>query len=191
MQDEENDSDEDGSSNSEAVAEDRPSHLYSLFQNDMLSIDSRPAVRERNERTSKAAAASLDAARTVLQRLMPLKEDIHAVSAHVSSWHRALHEVFPLTTLPQSQQDLLSSYEVVTRPEADTMVLAAWLLGVATISQQVPQDAYGPDNVARSFQKRMNFARLVSEAVERHILSHDSLIGTVEGIEVALLYLRA
>jgi len=166
MQDEEDDNGEESSSTSEVVAEDRPSHLCSLFQNDMLSIDTQATVRDLNERPSKTAVASLDAARIMLHRLMPPKEDIYAVSAHVSRWHRVLHEVLPLTTLPKSRQDLLSSYETVTQPNADTMALAAWLLGVATISQQMPQEAHSPDGVARSFQKRFNFARVVCEVAE-------------------------
>ncbi len=185
------DDEERGSSASEVVAEDRPSHLYSLFQNDVLSIDAQETVRDMHERSSKAAAVTLDAARSVLQRLMPPKEDVYAISGSVSQWHRILHEVFPLTSLPKSQQDLLTSYDIVIQPETDTMALASWLLGVAMVSQQVRQEAHSPDSIVRAFQKRFSFARVVSEAVESHILSHDSLIGTVEGIELALLYLRA
>ena len=184
------DEDEDGSVVSEVLTDDRPSHLYSLFHNDLLSIDTQETAREKQVRSSKAAAVPLIEARSVLQRLMPEKADIHANSGHISRWHHILYDIFPLKSLPKSQEDLLASYDTVSQPETDTMALAAWLLGVASVSQLVPQETHSPNSVIKSAQKQLSFARMVSEAVEAHILSHDSLIATVQGIEVALLNLR-
>lgn len=180
------------SSDSEVVEEDLQTRLYSLFENDVVSTDAQQNTKAKHEQSSRSVMASLNTARTILQRFIPPKSDIQMKSGHVPRWQRLLHEIMPLALPPESAEELLSSYDAMMQPDVDTMTLAAWLLGIAVVTQQaLPDDGSSPTGLVRHYQNRSSYVRALADTVETHILSHDSLIGTVRGVSLALMNARA
>ena len=183
--------DDKSSSDSEVVEEDPPNHLYSLFENDVLRTNAQANTKVKQEQSSRSVIASLNTARAELQRFIPPRSDIQMKSGHLMRWQRLLHEIMPMASLQASAEELSSSYDDMIQPDADTMNLATWLLGIAVVSQQVPPDASSPTGFMKHFQNRSNYVRALADTVETHILSHDSLIGSVKGIGLALMNARA
>lgn len=183
--------DDKSSTDSEVVEEDLPSHLYSLFENDVISTDAQENARARHEQGSRSVIASLNTARSVLQRFIPPRSDIQMQSGHVLRWQRLLHELMPLGSAPVSAEELSSAYDAMIQPDVDVIDLAMWLLGIAVVTQQILPEDSSPTGFVRQYQKRSSYVRTLSETVETHILSHDSLIGTTRGISLALLNARA
>lgn len=99
-------------------------------------------------------------------------------------------ELFPMGNIASSEDEVVAKYSSMRQPAVDTWDLASWLLTLALSSQQIPQQEPSPGTLLDTVRKRFNFARAVRETVERSLLSHDSLLGTIEGFQTALLYLR-
>ncbi|KAF2095104.1 putative C6 finger domain protein [Rhizodiscina lignyota] len=180
---------EEDSSSSDVLGEDRPTLLGSLFQNEWLSVDTRRQNEQLTERRSKASAQLLDTARQSLQRLVPSREDVVTIATHgfASKWLVLLHTLFPQPFIVKSQQDMLASYDNMRQPDVDAMLLAAWLLALALTAAQVPQEQGSPGAQLAGSQRASNFARSVAMVVEKMILSHERLIGTIQGLGLALL----
>ena len=83
---------------------------------------------------------------------------------------------------------MLLQYEKLQDPNTDPVVIASLLLSVAITVQQAPGDTAG--HAAESIGDAPSFIKNVSDSVERIIISDDAIAGTVEGIEVTLLFLR-
>lgn len=178
------------SPSSEVLIEDRPSHMNSLFQNEWISTDSQRNTQLQHDRQLRTKTQILDEARSALQPLIPELEDVAALSNHFFSWLSILQELCPTTSLANSPEGILASYEDMKKPDVDPFRLACWLLALAITSMQLQQDVQSPASLIRSFQKRFNFAQAIQRTVDNHIMSHDSILGTVSGLETALMFLR-
>lgn len=190
--DEEDDEDDedDSSSVAQMVTEDRPSHLYSLFQNEMLSTDNSSTLQSMRQKGSKARKQLLEQVKSTLQPLIPPKDDVFTIANHISRWYGIMFDIFPLSRTQRTTEDVLEGYKAALEPDVDAMELANWMLILAMISQQVPQEAYSPNSAVKGLETRTTFARQVSDAVHRTIVSHYSLIGNLAGLEVTMLWLR-
>jgi hypothetical protein len=185
----EDESDEDSNS-SDVIATEQPSHLRSLFQNDWLSADIAGQDEQSQGRRVKASAHLLDFARERLQRLVPSKTDALNMARTASKWLDLVNSVFPQPFGLNSQQELLDSYDSMLKPDVNPMTLAAWLLDLALTAQEEPQLHSSPATSLNRFHKVSDFCRAVSDTIEATLFSHDRLLGTVQGLGMAMHFLR-
>ncbi|KAJ9663342.1 hypothetical protein H2198_000859 [Neophaeococcomyces mojaviensis] len=170
--------------------DDRGSHLNALFQNEWISTDTRHNIQLQHDRQRRTTKQLLDKARSALQTLIPSEEDTATLSNYVSVWLSILQELAPTTSLASSHEEMFASYSQMQEPNVDPFRLACWLLALAITSQLFQVDAYTPRSLAQTLQQRYNFAQAVQRTVENHIMSHDSIVGTVPGLETAMMFLR-
>ncbi|EXJ54741.1 hypothetical protein A1O7_10082 [Cladophialophora yegresii CBS 114405] len=184
------DESDDDSNTSDVIATEQPSHLRSLFQNDWLSADIGGQDEQSQDRRAKASAHLLDSARERLQRLVPAKEDVVNMARTASKWLDLVNSVLPQPFGLNSQQELLDSYDNMLKPDVDAISLAAWLLDLALTAQQEPRVYNSPATSLNRFHKVSNFSRAVSDTVESALFNHDRLLGTVQGLGMAMHFLR-
>jgi len=177
---------DDESNGSDVFETEQPLHLRSLFQNDWLSGDFGRQGQQVEDRRVKASAHLLDRARQTLQQLIPRREDVLDMARTASKWIDLVHSILPQPFAVKSQQELLDSYESMCTPDADTMHLASWLLDLAVTAQQEPQDQGSPATSLKRFHRISDFSRAISDAVESTLISHDRLMGTIQGLGMAM-----
>lgn len=175
---------------SDIVVAEEPSHLRSLFQNDWLSADVYRHDEQQRGRWEKASAHLLDAARPQLQKLFPSKEEARDIILHTHDWTSMLHLMLPQPFTAKSQQEMMENYDVVSQPDASIIRMTTWLLEVAITALQIPQGSELSGHEFKGIQKRLAYSRAVSETVEKTILAHDRLLGTLEGLGIALHFVR-
>lgn len=178
----------------EVMINDANSRMRNLFHNELLSTDHTHVATTQVEQ-HRGISQLLDKARVKLQGLIPSKEDVDELSRHVSSWSDMAGEIFPqlsatLPTATPSAINLVSHYEQVTRADTDTWTLAMWLLSLALTAQQMSQNHDSAEKIVQDMTRRYEFAGVVANAVERTLLSHDSLLGTIQGLELSIQFLR-
>lgn len=180
---------DDDSSASDVLGEDRPTLLSALFQNEWLSVDLQRRNEQLQDRKARTSAHLLDTAKQALQKLIPSKEDVEsiAINGYASRWLVLVHTLFPQPFMVKTHQEMVSSYDDMQAPKVEPMALASWLLAVALTAVQVPQEKGSPGAQLNLFQRASYFARAIAETVEKMILSHDRLIGTIQGLSLALL----
>lgn len=182
---------EGGSSVGDLIDAEEPSHLRSLFQNHWLSVDmDSHDTRQQQERLAKASAHLLEAARPQLQKLIPSKEEAKDITMHAYDWLVLLELLFPQPFAAKSQRDIMDNYEAISQPNVDIIRLTTWLLEVAITALQISQGPDLPESDCRMMQRKLTFSRSVSETVETTILAHDRLVGTLEGLGMALHFVR-
>jgi hypothetical protein len=82
---------------------------------------------------------------------------------------------------------MLETYEEMQALDVDALRLASWLATLAVTVQQSPQEgSIPPSELGKYYQKWLDFSRKVSGTVESSILSHDSLLGTIQGLGIGL-----
>ncbi|KAI9372205.1 major facilitator superfamily domain-containing protein [Aspergillus egyptiacus] len=183
--------DSDGeSSTSENLIAEEPSQLRSLFQNDWLSVDTRRQHAQRQQRREKASVHLLETVRPALQKLIPSRGEMAEMMVCTLDWLHIVQGLLPPPSLPCSQQEMVYQYEAMCAPDVDVIVLASWLLTLAITAQQIPQGNHPTEVEAMKSQRRLRFARAVSDAVERLIMTHDRLVGTLQGLEMAIQFIR-
>ena len=179
------DSDSDSNSTSSGLSpKDPPTHLLQLFDNGLLSSDGYgppPASRPTSSLHQTQGSSAL-------RHLMPSREDMVIIIAHASSWMSMYRSLFPLMGVTKASEDILSQYDKLQDPNVDLVQIATLLLTVAITVQQAPEDTSG--HAAKSIRNASSFVKDVSDAVERIIVSDDTLAGTLEGIEITLLFVR-
>jgi hypothetical protein len=182
------DDSDDDSHVSDVLAADQPSHLRSLFQNNWLSVDTRRQDEQLENRKAKSSAHLQDHARQALQKLIPSKEEVSDGSA--SKWLFLIHTLFPQPCAVKSQHEMLESYDDMHKSDVDVIKLASWLLTVTITAQQMQHDHDSPATQYQKRQKAALFSRAVSDTVESTILSHDRLVASVQGLGMAMHFLR-
>ncbi|KAE8442514.1 hypothetical protein EG329_003295 [Mollisiaceae sp. DMI_Dod_QoI] len=174
-------SDDDLDSNASDLSPTSPqSHLLQLFDTGLLGSDGygpeapvRPAPNLHKAQESYA-----------LRALLPSKEDMVVIAAQASPWLYMYNSLFPTTNIFSSGEEMLSQYDKLQDPNANPFAIADLLLSVAITVQQKPNETVVGIKNASSFIKD------VCDTVERIIISHDALAGTLEGIRTSLLFLR-
>lgn len=84
--------------------------------------------------------------------------------------------------------ELLVQYEGLLRPDASPYTLAALLLWIAIGVQNAPPDMLR--TLSGSIKDGPRFVRQISETLEEVIVTNDTVAGSVEGIEISLLWVR-
>lgn len=182
--------DSDDSSDVDVPAAEQPSHLRSLFQNEWLSVDTSRQTKQIQGRQAKMSANLLDVAKQAIQKLIPTKEEFFIIANSSSKWLGFLETLLPQPFAITSQRELLESYDKMCEPDVTAVDLAAWLLTLAITAEQEPQGRSGPISQSTKHRKSSDFSRTVSDTVERTILSHDRLVGTVQGLAMGLHFIR-
>jgi hypothetical protein len=167
-----------------------PSHLRSLFQNDLISLDAHQKHEDLLERRTKASAALRESVRPALQKLIPSKQETAEMLIVTYDWLQMISTMLPQPSAPSSQQVLLERYDEMCQPEVDVVALASWLLTVAITAQQIPQENNNAPPTSLSSQRRLAFSRAVSDTVESMVLNHDRLVGTIPGLGLGIHFVR-
>ena len=142
------------------------------------------------DRRVKASANLLDTARQALQALIPSKDEVSEMASSASRWLGLLHTMLPHPFTVRSQQEIVDRYESMCSPHVDAISVASWLLIIAITAQQVPGEHSNPGFQSRRSQGWSRFSSAVSDTVETTIISHDRLIGTVQGLAMATHFIR-
>ena len=186
----ETDESDDNSSMSDVLATESPSHMRSLFQNDWLSVDTDRQNEQLHDRKARASAHLLDTARHALQKLIPSKYEVSHIARFASRWLDLFHTLLPQPFAVKSQQEILECYEEMCKPDTGAISLATWLITIAITAQQIPQEHGSPSTQLDGRQKYSRFSRVVSEVVESTLISYDRLICTVDGLGMAMHFVR-
>ncbi|KAH8688968.1 putative C6 finger domain protein [Talaromyces proteolyticus] len=181
---------DDNFSMSDVLATEPPSHICSLFQNDWLSVNTDRQNEQLHDREARASTQLLDTARHALQKLVPSKYEVSHITRSASRWLDLLHTLLPQPFAVKSHQEILECYEEMCKPDTNAISLATWLITIAITAQQVPQENDSPSIQLDGCQKYSRFSRVVSEIVESTLISYDRLICTVEGLGMAMHFVR-
>jgi hypothetical protein len=181
--------DDDSDSNSDSATStdeltNPPTHLLHLFDNGLLSSSVHgPATIPRLASSSHQAQVILE-----LRRLMPSRNDMLIITAHAASWLSLYSELFPSIRVTKTSDEMLLQYDKLQDANAEPVAITALLLSVALTVQQTPDDTTG--HAVQSIRNASSFIKDISDTVERIFVSDDALMGSLEGIEIALLFLR-
>lgn len=177
------------SSGSDFDIADQP-HLRSLFQNDLLSVDSQRQNGSFQDGRYRGSTQLRDRARRALQRLIPPKGDILRVANCASQWLPLIYALFPQPGAIRSQQEISENFENMSKPDIDPISLASWLLTVALTGQQVQGQDNDRDVKLHGSHGWSKFCRAVSDTVETTIMPHDRLVTSIPGLGMALHFFR-
>ncbi|KAJ5641974.1 hypothetical protein N7490_005974 [Penicillium lividum] len=184
------DTSDDESKMSDILITERPSHIQSLFQNDWLSLDNRQKTGKLQERRERASANLLETARRALQKLIPSKDEVVGIYKSAFEWMRILHALLPQPFIARSDEEAISSYDQMREPNVDPMALASWMLTLAMTAQQMPQGEIITSGQSGESMRRFDLSRVISNTVERTIITHDRLLGTTSGIMLCIHWIR-
>ncbi|KAB8262459.1 hypothetical protein BDV32DRAFT_120162 [Aspergillus pseudonomiae] len=183
--------DEEGeSSGSDIPMAERPSHLQSLFQNHWLSADPCQHEQQAEQRMDKIFAQLSIDVRPKLQNMIPPKDEVADIARSPYDWLTLLHTLFPQPLMLKSPQELLKSYESMCSPNIDVIMLASWLLTLALTAQQIHPGQEDSDVYLQKCQRRFEFCQSIIHIVDDTLLCHDRLVGTIQGLGMALHFIR-
>ncbi|KAE8167461.1 hypothetical protein BDV40DRAFT_252963 [Aspergillus tamarii] len=178
------------SSGSDIPMAEKPSHLQSLFQNDWLSADPCQHEKQAEQRMDRIFAQLSIDVRPKLQNMIPPKDEVADIAGSAYDWLTVLHALFPQPLMLESPQELLNGYESMCSPNIDVIILASWLLTLALTAQQIHPGREGSDVYLRKCQRRFEFCQSIIHIVDDTLLCHDRLVGTIQGLGMALHFIR-
>ena len=149
-----------------------PSHLLQLFDNGLLDSDGDGSAFQSLHGPSLHKAHRSSA----LRALLPSREDMLTITASASSWLYLYNAIFFKINFTKTSDEMLSQYDKLQDPNADSVAIAALLLSIAITVQQASGDTAG--NAAGSIRDPASFVKDVSDSIERIVVSDDNLAGT-------------
>jgi hypothetical protein len=161
-----------------------PAYLRSLFDNNIISSE------EHNGDAQKSATSSqllLRKAREELQRLIPPQKDVAVIAKYADTWLALYHVLFPTRFVAHGGRELVYRYSEMTGPDIEPRLLGIWLITIAITAQQVSREV---EEQLIGMKSLKQYSKAVCECVATSVMIHDSLLGTMEGVEMALHYLR-
>lgn len=161
-----------------------PAYLRSLFDNNIISSEGHTADTTRSATSSQLL---LRKAREELQRLIPPKNDVAVIAKYADIWLSLYHVLFPTRFVAHGGHELVDVYDEIASADAEPTLVATWLISIAITAQQVSREV---ENQLSGLKSLKQYSKAVSECVANNIMAHDSLLGTLEGVEMALHYLR-
>jgi hypothetical protein len=121
----------------------------------------------------------------VLQGLVASKEDDSFLAPRAAEWVTWANSIAPLVFIARTKDELLLDYDQARGPDAQPTAIAAILLITAMTIHITPQRSlHGQLSDASAYSKS------VSDAIETWIVNDDFFAGSLEGIEVCLLFQR-
>lgn len=158
-----------------------PRHLLQLFDNGPLDNSSRSQAQSSSRITTARDS-------NTLRDLLPSRHDVLAISAYATPWLRLYTSLFPISNVPKSGQEMLSQFDQAALPTSQPMAISSTLLSIAMSIQQVPELSS-----RHRFESINDVARYVNEVivtVERLVVLDDNRAGSVDGVQVTLMFLR-
>ena len=181
----------DGSSTvSERSIAEQPFHLRLLFENDWLSVDDSQERQPIQGHGAPATARLLYVARESLQRLIPSKDELFDLTKSASDCLTMLHSLFPLPSMAKCQEEVVACYEEMHSPNVDAIRLASWLLTIALIAEQLPQEPESTTAWLEKCEGQKGLSKAISDTVENKILAHDRLIRSIQGLSTSMQFIR-
>lgn len=177
--------DSDSNDDPDVLVHEPPRHFNNIFDNDLITSDSQVAQVAHKQ---KILADLSVAVRTKLQHLVPAKREIELIAPYATEWLAMFHSLFPAPLMIKTGDEMIQQYDVVREPDVDPCYLASWLLTIAMTVQQVPREMF--ETQFRRIKSAAHFQKIISDAVEVTIMRQDAMVGTVEGIDTAMLFLR-
>lgn len=116
------------------------------------------------------------------------RECVLFVSAYTLSWMTMCTDLFPLRTRIYNKEDLVTMYDHSLGADARPLMTASFLVTFAITVLQIPDREQ--DSTLLGWEDPSSCARAISHTVESTIISHDGMLSTEEGMEVALLFVR-
>lgn len=182
-------SDGDFSASEQSTGE-QPFHLRLLFQNDWLSVEGSSTSQAILGQGKTETVRLLSIARNSLQKLIPPKDEVCIYTAAASEWLTMLHSFFPLPSGAKCGEEIIASYEEMHCPNIDTIRLASWLLNVALIAEQLSPKYTSMEGRLSGRERRKSLSRAISATVEKYILIHDILVGSIHGLSISMQCIR-
>jgi hypothetical protein len=109
------------------------------------------------------------------------------IAKFADTWLTLYRSLFPTRSVTQGGHELIYRHDEMTASDVEPTALAVWLISIAITVQQVPQDV--ADQLS-GIKSPAQYCKAVSDTVNHAVLMHDSLLGTLDGIETALHSLR-
>lgn len=162
-----------------------PKHLQLLFENSLLDLQD---VREQEPPQHKFSEARLSRARNALQRLMASEEDTPILTAHATEWLASANAIIPLVFIARTKDELILDWDQARRPDAQPTTIAAVVLITALTVHTIPQSAL--HDLSGQLSDTSAYSRAVSDAIETYIVNDDFIAGSLEGIEICMLFQR-
>lgn len=159
------------------------SHFLQLFDNGMGGADGYGPEAPVHPTPSLPKPHEANA----LRALLPSREDIVGISPQASPWLYMYNLLFPTANVFTTGEEMVAQYDKLQDPNANPFEIADLLLSVAITLQQLPHETV---TNATGIKKASAFVKEVSDTVERIIISHDTIAGTLAGIRTSLLFLR-
>lgn len=164
-----------------------PTHLIQLFDNGLIDSDSHNVERDMPIASHSSTTPQDMQACTVLRALCPSRADMTIIAAYASSWLPLYTSMFPVVNVIMTSEAMLALHDEL-QSRNDRIALASLLLYIAITVQHAPTTAFFP--TSEKIRILPAFVQDISDAVERIVIADDILAKTIEGIEVALLFLR-
>jgi DNA-binding transcriptional ArsR family regulator len=164
-----------------------PAHLIQLFENGLIDSDSHNVERGMPAQSNSSTTPQDMQACATLRALCPSRADMTIIAAHASSWLPLYTSMFPVVNVIMTPEAMLALHDELQSRD-DRMALASLLLYIAITVHHAPATACFSSS--ENMQILPAFVQDVSDAVERTVIADDVLAKSIEGIEVALLFLR-
>jgi len=164
-----------------------PTHLLQLFNNSLLD-SGRPEPGHKVSTSPKRPNSPQNSqACAVLRALLPSRADMETIASYASPILDFYASLFPMVYMSTTPDGMISLYDTLQNGN-DLTALASLLLHVALTVQGVPATATFP--TSERLKNPSTFVKSISNTVEQYVIADDAVAGTIEGIEVALLFLR-
>lgn len=176
---------DDESDSTDQNQEGMSTHLLQLFQNGVLVVEAPDTASSQGRRSSTHGKASKA---SVLKPLLPSRDEMKIITSHARPWLHLYNVIFPHLSTMRDGPDVMALYDRVQEARPDVFLLANVLLSAAITVQQAPEETSGPS--FKGIGDGPTFVKTASDLIERVVLMDDSLAGTLEGIEVGMLFVR-
>jgi hypothetical protein len=161
-----------------------PSHLHQLFENPLIGS----TAFESPMQSPHTSIIHNSKASSALRRLMPSRQEMLKIAGEATSWLSLYKSLFPINFLIRDGDELSSQYDKLQEENPNPVRMAAFLLYVAITVQQAPDETSGYPG--GNIKEASVFIKDVSDSIEKVIISDNELVGSLEGIETALLFIR-
>ncbi|KAK4554975.1 hypothetical protein LTR86_008123 [Recurvomyces mirabilis] len=112
-------------------------------------------------------------------------EVAHILVGQAAEWVTWANSIAPLVFIARTKDELMLDWDQVRRFDAQPAAIAAVLLIIAQTIHLMPQNSPHGQLIDAS-----TYSKTVSDAIETYIVNDDFFAGSLEGIEVCLLFQR-
>ncbi|KAK1059320.1 hypothetical protein LTR74_012718 [Friedmanniomyces endolithicus] len=156
-----------------------------LFNNSLLDSQNVGEHASQHPRQQKSSEARLSQPRSALQCLIVPEENAAALVARAAEWVAWANSIAPLVFVARTKDELMLDWDQARGPDAQPTMIAAVLLITAMTIHLAPQSS-----LCGQLSDASAYSKTVSDVIETYIVNDDFFAGSLEGIEVCLLFQR-